>query len=227
MPSLCQASCPHAPATTGTPCGARPLLQPGTAGAAPGTSLGRPGGQCGCRPWLCHRCPGGHFCHSGDPWGLSVHQSWKDFLNRISPCLSLSLGGGGVVFLSRYIMARRGAPQGHEACLGSLGRAGRRVSPSQWRWLRPPLTAASQHRCAPGPGPLQPLSRPVGWGTHGMGTAPHGWPQPAGPHARLADTTASSAGPVAQSSQARLCRHAAGAPLPTGSSQLVSLVTLG
>lgn len=147
--------------------------------------------------------PGRAFCHSGEPWGVSVHQSWKDFLNQISPCLSLSLGGGGVVFLSRYITARRGAPQGHEACLGSLGRAGHGVSPGRWRWLRPPLTAVSQHCCAPGPGPLRPLSRPVGWGTHGMGTALHGWLWPAGPHARLAATTASSAGPMAQPAAAQ------------------------
>lgn len=102
---------------------------------------------------------------------VSRSKSWKDILKQISLCLSLSLDGGWVVFLTRYITARRGAPQGHETSGGPRGGSG--GSRGQRRWLRPPLSTASQHRCAPGPGPLRPAAVSQGvWGTqHGDSSA--------------------------------------------------------
>lgn len=147
----------------------------------------------------------------------SRSKSWKDFLNQISLCLSLSLDGGWVVFLTRYVTARRGAPRGHETSQGPWG--GRGGSPGQRRWLRPPLAAAAWHRRSPGPGPLRPLSCPMGCGGHSVGTALHRWHRLTEPRARPAATTACSTCPMAQPAQpspAQPCQSAAGAPVPAG-----------
>lgn len=184
--------------------------------------------QCWGHPWgprrpaqpsaqLCQHCPGGHFCSGCELQDASRSKSWKDFLNQISLCLSLSLDGGWVVFLTRYVTARRGAPRGHETSQGPWG--GRGGSPGQRRWLRPPLAAAAWHRRSPGPGPLRPLSCPMGCGGHSVGTALHRWHRLTEPRARPAATTACSTCPMAQPAQpspAQPCQSAAGAPVPAG-----------